>query len=127
MIYEIGMLWKHFKGTTLLERNIYRIIKLNVNGIDIDNNNVTYTGEGKLEETTDLVVYQNIFQENKYFAREYSDISSELSIDKQNTFNQTIKVQPLTQEEIELVTSEIFTLEKASIEQSKHSKRLVKE
>lgn len=126
MIYEIGMLCKHFKGTTLLEKNIYRIIKLNVSGNDIDNN-ITYTGEGKLEEATDLVVYQNIFQENKYFAREYSDISSELSIDKQNTFNQTIKVQPLTQEEIELVTSETFTLEKASIEQSKYSKRLVKE
>lgn len=126
MIYRVGMLCKHFKGSTLLEKNIYRIIQLNVSGINVDTNNVTYTGDNKLEEATDLVLYQNIFQENKFFVREYSDLSSELSDDKQILFKQKIKVQPLNEEEINIVTDEKFALEKANIEELKHDKKTLK-
>ncbi len=108
MIYQIGMLCKHFKGKTLEEKNIYRIIKLGVSGKDIDANEITYTGEGVLDTAENLVVYANIFQNNKLFAREYEDISSELSQEKQQLFLQKIKVQPLTEEEIAVVKSPQF-------------------
>ena len=108
MIYKIGMLCKHFKGVSLEEKNIYKIIKLRVSGKDIDINEITYTGDGDLKTATDLVVYANIFQNNKLFAREYNDISCELSSEKQKQFSQMIKVQPLTQEEILIVNSPKF-------------------
>ncbi len=112
MIYKEGMLCKHFKGQDLLHKNIYKIIKLGVRGDSVDLNTITYTGDGILEEANDLVIYQNIFQNNKYFVREYCDISSELSFDKQEEFHQKIKVQPLSDEEIKLVTSDKFIAEK---------------
>ena len=108
MIYNIGMLCKHFKGTDLLEKNIYRIENLGVNGSDIDETVITYTGDCELKTATNLVVYSNIFQDNKLFCREYEDISGELSDEKKEMFNQTIKVQPLTDEEISIVNSEEF-------------------
>ena len=67
MIYKVGMLCKHFKGKDLIEKNIYRIEKLGVRGIDIDESTVTYTGEKNLKDATNLVVYSNIFQEGKLF------------------------------------------------------------
>ncbi len=107
MIYEIGMLCKHFKGANLEEKNIYKILALGVDGKDIDEK-ITYTGDGELKKAKNLVVYANIFQNNKLFAREYEDISSELSLEKQQQFSQTIKVQPLTEEETELVNDPKF-------------------
>ena len=56
MLYQIGMLCKHFKGKTLEEKNIYRVIKLGVSGKDIDTNEITYTGEGMLDAAENLVV-----------------------------------------------------------------------
>ena len=108
MIYKIGMLCKHFKGRTLAEKNIYEIKALEVNGHDIDSTTITYTGDGELASAQNLVIYANIFQDNKLFAREYEDISGELSADKQELFSQTIKVQPLTSEEIAEVQSPQF-------------------
>ena len=96
MIYKIGMLCKHFKGNNLLEKNIYRIIQIGVNGSDLTEN-VKYTGDGDFFSARNLVVYENIFQEDALFAREYEDISSEL-----------LKVQPLTNEEIESISSKEF-------------------
>ncbi len=108
MIYKIGMYCKHFKGKTLLDKNIYRIIKLGVNGKDIANSEIKYTGDGNIESAENLVVYENIFQENKVFAREYEDISGELSQEKQIEFGQKLKVQPLNENEIIIVQSEDF-------------------
>ena len=122
MIYEVGMLCKHFKGNNLLEKNIYRIEKLGVSGKDIDENLITYSGDGVLKESENLVVYSNIFQENKFFAREYEDISSELSQDKQQLYSQQLKVQPLTQEEIDIVNSSSFKEEKNILVKQKFSK-----
>lgn len=55
-----------------------------------------------------MVVYSNVFQDYKLFCREYEDISGELSDEKKGMFNQTIKVQPLTDEEISIINSEEF-------------------
>ena len=124
MIYKVGMLCKHFKGTDLLEKNIYRIEKLNVNGTDIDESLITYTGDGKLKTSTNLVVYANIFQDNKLFCREYEDISGELSDEKKEAFNQTIKVQPLTNEEIVIVNDPEFIQNKIASVSKKYSKKM---
>lgn len=124
MIYEVGMLCKHFKGKDLLEKNIYRIEKLGVNGTDIDKNLVTYTGNNELDTATNLVVYSNIFQDNKLFCREYEDISSELNDEKKLMFNQNIRVQPLTLEEIDLVNSEEFIKNKTEAVLKKFSKKI---
>lgn len=122
MIYKIGMLCKHFKGETLLEKNIYRIEKLEVAGKDIDSNIITYTGDGVLLEAQNLVVYSNIFQDNKLFTREYEDISGKLSKEKQEMFNQELKVQPLTDEEIETIKAEDFIEQKKKLVLSKFKK-----
>ena len=108
MIYEIGMLCKHFKGKSLEDKNIYEIVELGVLGKDIDPSKITYTGDGELGVAENLVVYANIFQNNKLFAREYEDISGELSAEKQQMFSQKIKVQPLTADEIDVVNSPEF-------------------
>lgn len=120
MIYEVGMLCKHFKGKNLLQKNIYRIIGLGIRGTEIDSKTITYTGNGILEEATDLVVYQNIFQNDKYFAREYADISSELSLEKQEEFHQKIRVQPLNEQEIMIVSNDEFIAKKFAMEEEKH-------
>lgn len=112
MIYKVGMLCKHFKGKDLLEKNIYRIERLGVSGKDIDTGIITYTGDSKLESAENLVIYSNIFQENKLFAREYEDISSELSLEQRTTYNQRIKVEPLTQLEIDTINNVDFINEK---------------
>ena len=122
MIYKIGMLCKHFKGETLLEKNIYRIEKLEVEGKDIDSSIITYTGDGVLLEAQNLVVYSNIFQDNKLFTREYEDISGKLSKEKQEMFNQKLKVQPLTDEEIETIKDEDFIEQKKKLVLSKFKK-----
>lgn len=124
MIYNVGMLCKHFKGNDLLDKNIYRIEKLGVNGIDIDETLITYTGDGDLTNATNLVVYANIFQNNKLFCREYEDISGELSEEKKIAFNQTIKVQPLTDEEISLINTPEFIQNKTEFVAKKFSKKM---
>lgn len=108
MIYQPEMLCKHFKGKSLEEKNIYKIIQLGVDGKDIDTNKITYTGDGDLESAKNLVVYANIFQNNKLFVREYEDISRELTPEKQKQFDQVLKVQPLNDDEIAIVSSQKF-------------------
>ena len=122
MIYTVGMLCKHFKGADLLEKNIYRIEKLGVSGSEIDPSVVTYTGDGELATATNLVVYSNIFQDGKMFAREYEDISSELSDEKKDSFHQTLKVQPLTDEEVAFIGNPEFVEKKKTLVLSKFKK-----
>lgn len=121
-MYKEGMLCKHFKGKTLLDKNIYRIIKLGLYGKDIDTTVATYTGEGILEDASNLVLYQNIFQENKFFVREYEDISCRLSAEKREEFGQEFRVQPLSREEIDLVNSEEFRIQKINLEEKRKNK-----
>mgnify|MGYP004626389357 FL=1 len=122
MIYRKGMLCKHFKGESLLEKNIYEILKVNVNGKDIDENNIIYTGNGNLKDSVNLVIYKNIFQNDKVFAREYNDISSYLTKAEKIKYNQDIKVQPLTEEEINVIYNESFIKEKKNLTLKKFKK-----
>ena len=122
MIYKVGMLCKHFKGKDLLEKNIYRIEQVGVDRINIDDSIITYTGESNLRSATNLIVYSNIFQDNKMFCREYEDISQELSSEKQQEFNQNIKVPPLTEEEQIYIGYESFIETKKQLILKKFSK-----
>ncbi len=108
MIYKEGMLCKHFKGTNLTEKNIYKIEQIGVKGSDIDEGVITYTGDNDLKRAVNLVVYSNIFQDGKMFCREYEDISSPLSEENKEKYNQTIKVEPLSEEESLQISNEDF-------------------
>lgn len=121
MLYEIGMLCKHFKGHDLLEKNIYRIVELGVNGSDLSDD-ITYTGDGELSSASNLVVYANIFQDNKLFAREYEDISSELDDEKKEEYNQLYKVEPLRDEEVRIILSKAFIEAKKEVVAQKFRK-----
>lgn len=125
MIYKVGMFCKHFKGANLIEKNIYRIEKLHVSGDQIDEDFITYSGDYRLRDAEDLVVYSNVFQDGKLFAREYSDISSPLEKEKQEMYHQELRVQPLTEEELKLIQSEDF-LEKKKVYTEKKYKTLTK-
>ncbi len=113
-MYKVGMLCKHFKGKSLLEKNIYKIIKVGVAGSMLDEG-ITYTGVGDVTKATDLVVYQNIFQDNMFFAREEWDLMTEIDSDKQKEFNQRFRVEALNEEEIEMVNSLEFIKKKRGI------------
>ncbi len=104
MELQVGDLCKHFKGRSLLEKNIYEIVATNA----------IYTGENTKEPLDDLVIYKNIFQEGKMFVREYKDLVEELAQEKQHEYGQMTRIQKLTEEEIELVRSEPFQKEKLS-------------
>ena len=108
MKYKIGMLCKHFKGKDLLEKNIYRIEQIGMVGEAVNEEYITYTGDGNLKNASNLVMYSNIFQDHKLFCREYEDLCKELDEEQKEMFNQSIRVEPLTEEEIELVNSEEF-------------------
>ena len=112
MMFKVGMLCKHFKGKDLLEKNIYRIEKIGVDGKDIDSSKIIYTGDKDLLLSKNLVIYSNIFQEDKLFAREYDDLVSELSDDKKELYNQIFRVEPLNDEEIKTIKCPEFVEEK---------------
>ena len=122
MLYKIGMLCKHFKGTNLLEKNIYRIEQVGVNGSNINESLITYTGDATLQSATNLVVYSNIFQDNKLFCREYEDISQELSDEQKDKYKQDLKVEPLTEEEQSIIGQEKFIETKKQLVLKKFSK-----
>ena len=125
MLYKIGMLCKHFKGKDLLEKNIYRIISIGNRGCNLTDD-ITYSGDYDVSVADNLVVYANVFQNNKLFAREYEDISSELSEDKQELYFQKIKVQPLSDEEIVTINSPDFIEEKLNIVEEKFKTNIKK-
>ena len=102
MELKVGDLCKHFKGNSLVEKNIYEIIAMDV----------TYTGDNAKSLIDNLVVYKNIFQENKLFTREYNDLVAELPEEKQKQYGQKCRIEKLTQEEIDEVKSEKFRKEK---------------
>lgn len=91
----------------IYQKNLYKIEQIVIEWKNIDEILITYTGDGELLTAKKLVVYSNIFQENKLFAREYEDICSELSSVKK-TYDQEIKVQLLTKDEIDIINEESF-------------------
>lgn len=102
MDLKIGDLCKHFKGNSLLEKNIYEIIAVGV----------IYTGESANKPLDNLVVYKNLFQEGKLFTREYDDLIGELSEEKQKQYRQKHRIEKLTENEVKTVKSEEFRNEK---------------
>lgn len=100
MNIKVGDLCKHFKGNSLIEKNIYEIIAVDV----------IYTGEGANRPLDNLVVYKNIFKEGKIFTREYDDLIGELPKEKQ--YDQKHRIEKLTEDEIKIVKSEQFIKEK---------------
>ena len=102
-----NMLCKHFKGQDIYDKIIYRILKTNVTGASVDWANVIYSGDNDAELSSDLVIYQNII-DGKIFAREYADLISVLSEEKQVTYKQTHRVEPLSEEEINIVNQKEF-------------------
>ena len=109
-IIRPGILCKHFKGKELLDKNIYRIISLNNNGKDLDAN-IKYTGVGDVEETTNLVVYMNVFN-NMLFARELDDLYVELDSDQKEIYGQMHRIEPLTKEEEKTINTKEFIFKK---------------
>lgn len=67
MLLKKGDYVKHFKGETLVEKNIYEIIAVNPE----------YTGDKPTFE--EVVIYAPLFQEGKCFVREYADLVLELT------------------------------------------------
>ena len=122
MIYKIGMLCKHFKGKTLLEKNIYRIEKIGVLWCEIDNSFITYTGDNDLMFAQNLVIYSNVFQDYKLFAREYEDLCSILPIEMQELYHQKLRVEVLSDLEINMINSDDFINEKKKFVLSKFKK-----
>ncbi len=94
-----GDLCKHFKGKSLDEKNIYRILEIGV----------TYSGDKSENPISNLVVYENIFQ-GKIFARELEDLEAELSEEKQKEFGQVHRVEKLTDEEIQIIKNKFEKL-----------------
>ena len=95
--FKKGDLCKHFKGKDLIQKNIYEVLEIGVK--------YTGTAEGITDK---LIVYKNIFQEDKIFAREESQLAEQLEESKQKEFGQKYRVEKLTQEEIEMIKTEKF-------------------
>lgn len=115
MLLKVGMLCKHFKGKDLIEKNIYRIEEIGVNGKNIDSSKIIYSGDKDLLISKNLVIYSNIFQKDMLFAREYEDLISELSDDKKELYNQTFRLEPLNDEEIKTIKCHEFIEKKLNI------------
>ncbi len=96
-MFKKGDLCKHFKGKDLIQKNIYEVLETGVK----------YTGNAQ-DVKENLIIYKCIFQENKIFAREESELEEELEEKKQQEFGQKHRVEKLTQEEIETIKTENF-------------------
>lgn len=107
------MICKHFKGETLLEKNIYRILTVKP----------VYTGTK--ESFDPIVTYKNLFQDGITFIREYSDLVAELSDKDKGKYHQSFRVQPLTDEELAIVFSDEFVKQKLAYIEEKNKKETV--
>ena len=112
MELKVGDICKHFKGETLVEKNIYEILAVNVK----------YTGT-KVDDLSGLVVYRALFQEDKFFTREYSDLVEELSDEEKEIYHQYYRVQKLTDEELEFISTVDFIQKKKVYIFNKHEKK----
>ncbi len=110
-VFKEGSLAKHFKGKRLIDKNIYRIISFNNKGKDLDSS-IKYTGVRDVSESTNLVIYQNIFNK-MLFARELDDFYVEIDKEKQEEFGQMHRVEPLDEKEEKRVNSKQFIIRKS--------------
>lgn len=113
MDLKVGDICKHFKGETLVEKNIYEILAINIK----------YTGDGDFDLSS-LVVYRPLFQEDKYFAREYDDLTTVLSPEEQEFYHQEYRVQKLSDDELETISTPEYQCLKAAYIKEKYEKKL---
>lgn len=107
-----GMICKHFKGETLIEKNIYEIVAVNPE----------YTGT-KVFPSDATVIYKSIFQEGKCFVREYDDLVLELSDEDKEKYQQSYRVEPLTDEELIMINDPEFIKQKLEYLEQKYGKQ----
>jgi len=107
-MFQKGDLCKHFKGETLVQKNIYEVLETGV----------IYTGECEGVQGS-LVVYRSVFQDGKVFVREERDLIAEIAPEKQEKFHQRARVEKLTPEEIALIQTEEFQQAKAEFMRQK--------
>lgn len=109
---EVSRFYKHFKGKNLIEKNIYLIIAIGVDEKYFDLVKPKYVGNNPDNfNYSDLVIYLNYFQ-GKLFAREYTDLNKELSVEEQEKYCQIKRVEPLTNEEIKIIFTEEYITQK---------------
>lgn len=109
---EVSRFYKHFKGKNLIEKNIYLIIAIGVDEKYFDLVKPKYVGDNPDNfNYSDLVIYSNYFQ-GKLFAREYTDLNKELSVEEQEKYCQIKRVEPLTNEEIKIIFTEEYITQK---------------
>ncbi|MDE6141834.1 MAG: hypothetical protein K2G03_04445 [Bacilli bacterium] len=104
-----GMICKHFKGETLIEKNIYQILAVNV----------TYVGDNGID-LSNMVIYKPLFQEGKVFAREYDDLVCELTDEQKEMYQQVQRVEPLTDEELMQIKDDEFVFQKLKYTSEKY-------
>ena len=95
-----GDLFKHFKGTSLDDKNICEVLEVGVK----------YSGDKSDTPIENLVIYKNIFQ-NKIFARELDDLTAELSPEKQELYGQKHRAEKLTDDEIEYIKKKMENMQ----------------
>ncbi len=96
-----GDLFKHFKGTSLDDKNICEVLEIGVK----------YSGDNSDKPIENLVVYKNVFQ-NKIFARELEDLTAELSPEKQEEYGQKHRVEKLNEEELKYIKEKLNSINK---------------
>ena len=96
-----GDLFKHFKGTSLDDKNICEVLEIGVK----------YSGDNSDKPIENLVVYKNVFQ-NKIFARELEDLTAELSLEKQEEYGQKHRVEKLNEEELKYIKEKLNSINK---------------
>ncbi len=118
---KINSLVKYYKGKDLIDKNIYKILDMNLKGIDvvdkIKNKEIGYYGDIDIDtkeflKLDNLVLYTNIFQKNSLFVREETFMNSKTQKEKKEDINQIYNVQLLTEEEIKQVNSEKYKIKK---------------
>ena len=114
MELQKGNIVKHFKGKDLIEKNIYQIVAVNP----------VYTGTKTFPQDA-VVIYESLFQNEKAFVREYEDLVQELSDEQKELYHQNYRIEPLTEEELELLNNpEFIQAKKAFIEEQNNNKTL---
>lgn len=96
-----GDLFKHFKGTSLDDKNICEVLEIGVK----------YSGDNSDKPIENLVVYKNVFQD-KIFARELEDLTAELSPEKQEEYGQKHRVEKLNEEELKYIKEKLNSINK---------------
>ena len=116
MILKKGDIVKHFKGSDLIEKNIYEILAVNPE----------YTGTN-IFPIAPVVIYTPLFQDRKTFVREYSDLTTELEPEKKEQYGQTFRVEVLTEAELAYIKTPEFIEKKMAYVTKKEEEKKAKE